>query len=85
MVLVGPKMEVIDSWMEGEWLHINTTYFEDLSGKTLTIKYSSALSRNKTTTVTTRRLFDSVFDFDITLRDYELPIVPANNIKATYL
>jgi cysteine-rich repeat protein len=85
IMLIGPKMEVLDSWMEGEWLNINTTYFEDLSGKTLTIKYSTSLAKNKTVRSTARSLFESVFDFDITLRDYELPIVPANNIKPTYL
>jgi hypothetical protein len=71
--------------MEGEWLNINTTYFEDLSGKTLTIKYSTSLAKNKNARSIARSLFESVFDFDITLRDYELPIVPANNIKPTYL
>lgn len=83
-MLIGPKMEVLDSWMEGEWLNINTTYFEDLTGKTLTIKYSTALAKNKTVRATGRTLFESVFDFDITLRDYELPIAPSNNIKPTY-
>ena len=85
IMLIGPQMEVLDSWMEGEWLNINTTYFEDLSGKTLTIKYSTSLAKNKTPRSSARSLFESVFDFDITLRDYELPIVPANNIKPTYL
>lgn len=70
--------------MEGKWLNINTTYFEDLTGKTLTIKYSTGLAKNKTIRETGRTLFESVFDFDITLRDYELPIVPSNNIKPAY-
>ena len=77
-------MEVFDSWMEGEWLSINTTYFEDLTGKTLTIKYSTSVAKNKNVQKTGRNLFESVFDFDITLRDYELPIAPSNNIKPTY-
>lgn len=34
-------MTVIDGWMEGKWLNINSSYFEDLTGKTLTIKYQT--------------------------------------------
>ena len=49
IILTGPKMEVLDSWMEGDWLNINTTYFEHLSGKSLTIKYRSGLAKNKIT------------------------------------
>lgn len=85
VILNGPKIQLVDSWMEGEWLNINTTYFEDLTGKTLTIKYSSGMGRNRTSRNSTRRLLESIFDFDITLRDYELPIAPVNNIKPTYL
>jgi hypothetical protein len=39
--LMGPKMGVIDAWMEGKILNINSTYFEDLSGKKITIKYTT--------------------------------------------
>jgi len=80
-------MTVIDGWMEGEWLNVNTSYFEDLTGKTLTIKYQSNGSRLLTDSSENkgRRLFDSVFDFELTLRDYELPIYPTNNIKPIYL
>lgn len=86
LILIGPNMTVNNAWMESKWLAINTTYFEDLSGKTLTIKYSSALANGKkNSNDTLRRLFSTVFDFDLTLRDYDLPIAPANNLKPTYL
>ena len=51
----------------------------------MTIKYNSAFAKQNGVQKTRRVLFDSVFDFDITLRDYELPITPSNNIKPTYL
>ena len=51
----------------------------------MTIKYNSAFAKQNGVQKTGRVLFDSVFDFDITLRDYELPITPSNNIKPTYL
>lgn len=79
-------MTVIDGWMEGKWLNINSSYFEDLTGKTLTIKYQTNSSEVLSTEQTSgRKLFESVFHFELTLRDYQLPIDPANNIKPTYL
>ncbi len=50
----------------------------------MTIKYSTSVAKKKAASEASRTLFESVFDFDITLRDYELPIAPANNIKPTY-
>ncbi len=84
-MLMGPKMTVNDAWMQSKWLYINTSYYEDLAGKTLTIKYSSSLANKDSKKTTSRKLFTSVFDFDLTLRDYDLPISPANNIKPSYL
>jgi hypothetical protein len=66
--------------MENGKLKINLDYFEDLTGKTLTIKYSSKAAQNRSN----RRLFTTGFDFDLTLRDYDLPIDPANNLEAIY-
>lgn len=94
LMLIGPKMKVVEAWMEEKWLTINADYFEDLTGKNLTIKYSSSLAPKATGTINrtwvseeignSRRLFDSVFAFDLTLRDYELPITPINNLKPSY-
>ena len=70
-------MGVEDAYMEGSILKINITYYEDLTGKSMTIKYSS----KQATSSERRLLFDSVFDFDITLRDYVLPIEPTNNLE----
>jgi hypothetical protein len=55
------------------------SYYEDLSGKTLTIKYSSQNSN-----ASSRLLFSSAFQLDFTLRDYTLPIRPANNLSPVY-
>lgn len=83
-MLIGPNISVVDAWMETKWLCINTTYYEDLVGKTLTVKYSSELAKNNSNISGQRRLFSSVFDFDLTLRDYDLLISPTNNIKPSY-
>lgn len=78
-------MTVVDGWMEGQWLNVNSSYFEDLTGKTLTIKYQSNSQLQNASLNTDRKLFETTFNFELTLRDYQLPIDPVNNIKPSYL